>query len=795
MATINEQKTMEMKQAEKELLAALAPLDVVHPDLLHYMSHYRNACAQVIFHDVTYTQRKFVEQKLWDAHVKVNYRFKKLMRMYRNAQNAPDVVEYRKIAKRYLTWIKESQRFYRCFIQTLTKLHGDIPELQALALNHKLTKLNVSSAESTERQVIRLSAHDTLIRLGDLSRYREMQFERKTPNWGPAVGYYDLAGAIYPASGTSHHQLAVVARHSGSHLRATYHLYRSLAVEEPHPNARENLEKEFQKIAAALEKGELDAFDGHGSERVMIPQLLLLHARSYKVEDLSRNDDVEREVLSQLAHYLSKGSAESTLSKIVLINIAAQYDAGVRFQDASRRQNETQDFSTMYAFLSFLRLNIRTFTIFLDILRAEFEASSHEESPPRYGSKAAQGTAWFSVIERRILPICRHYSSWLLSNYELVVAEMSNPKLEKDITGFFRAYANTLTVLASEFDAETLPKIEYLLEEDEDTIAFKAFDQDKTARRYYDQSSRILKPNFHVQSIARHHPSKEMLGRIRDLLTDGVELAIADDVPIDLVGESAFVFREQAGTSVPTALPNHQQPAVPDVDARSNPDRVATGPRQFNAYALAYLEDVISRHSSSRSSSVTRNPAMENMVDDLVGSESSNIVPTKRTSNGSNGAPRLSNHGITHTPPREPYVDYGPIGTPPKNCRRSADKVNGSETSYGVIGTATAQELARNLSNRCSSLEASPQLRLPSILNSPFAPHANNPEPSPQQPGQANNYHVIDSSMSSLAEPSSIGFYPVQVRGRTTHSPRNQPSIWNDDRRGSITNGVGFRHT
>ena len=42
---------------------------------------YRSACAHAIFYDVTYTQRQPVEQKLWDVHVRVNYRFKKLMRM------------------------------------------------------------------------------------------------------------------------------------------------------------------------------------------------------------------------------------------------------------------------------------------------------------------------------------------------------------------------------------------------------------------------------------------------------------------------------------------------------------------------------------------------------------------------------------------------------------------------------------------------------------------------------------------------------------------------------------------
>ena len=183
---------------------------------------------------------------------------------------------------------------------------------------------------------------------------------------------------------------------------------------------------------------------------------------------------------------------------------------------------------------------------------------------------------------------------------------------------------------------------------------------------------------------------------------------------------------------------------------------------------------------------------MESMVDDLVGSESSNIVPAKSTSNGSNGVPRLSTHGTSHTPPPEPYIDYGPIGTPPKQSRKSADNANGNETSYGLIGTPTAQELARNLSNRSSAMEASPRSRLPSIYNSPFAPQSN-AQPSPQQTVHPNGSQVIYSSMSSLGEPSSIGSYQGQVRGRTTHSPRNQPSIWNDHRGGSVSNGAGYR--
>ena len=173
-----------------------------------------------------------------------------------------------------------------------------------------------------------MSCHQTLIRLGDLSRYRESEQAGKEYNWGPAIGYYTLAGVIYPASGASHNQLAVIARADANHLRATYHLYRALAVEKPHPAARGNLELEFKKIHEAWEKGEVIAndlqSDGQGSEKALVGWFMRLHARCYNGVDFVEHDELENEVLSQLAVDLKERSLEGTLNKIIVINIAAE---------------------------------------------------------------------------------------------------------------------------------------------------------------------------------------------------------------------------------------------------------------------------------------------------------------------------------------------------------------------------------------------------------------------------------------------------------------------------------------
>ena len=177
-----------------------------------------------------------------------------------------------------------------------------------------------------------------MIRLGDLSRYRETELQQKERNWGPAKGYYDLATAIDPTSGASYNQLAVIARNDGDHLRAVYYLYRALAVEKPHPLARDNLELEFKKI---LNKD---------SEKTLIPMqyagrpgsglqawFVAFHANCAKGIDSTRRNEQEREFLSQLAVDLKERPLDSMLSKFVLINIAAEHLARERDEGRHRR--------------------------------------------------------------------------------------------------------------------------------------------------------------------------------------------------------------------------------------------------------------------------------------------------------------------------------------------------------------------------------------------------------------------------------------------------------------------------
>lgn len=180
------------------------------------------------------------------------------------------------------------------------------------------------------------SCHRTLIFLGDLSRYRVSDKLDKNPDFGPALGFYDLAAHLLPSSGMGHHQLAVIALAQQNHLRAIYHLYRAMAVQSPHPHAPGNLEKEFGKINAAWDKGQLiqkgQPNDPEGPKNALVGWFVRFHSMCYKGTVFRGHEELEREVLSQLSNVVKQRSLENMLLRVVLVNIAAEHQAGERFQ-------------------------------------------------------------------------------------------------------------------------------------------------------------------------------------------------------------------------------------------------------------------------------------------------------------------------------------------------------------------------------------------------------------------------------------------------------------------------------
>ncbi|GAQ45410.1 uncharacterized protein AtWU_10223 [Aspergillus tubingensis] len=528
-------------EVEKELLKSLAEKEPTFAEISHYLSEFRSTCQNAILQDFETARSVDVEPRLWDAHLKINTRFRKLLSRFREESGKKKKpVERRKLEKHYLEFIKSSQRFYRAFIQQLSSHFGGIPELEKVARKFNSDNLSaeppIRTSEALKRHILQ-SCHSTLIRLGDLSRYRETELVSKNRNWGPAIGYYDLATLIYPASGAPHNQLAVIALADGNHLRATYHLYRALAAQEPHPSAKGNLEIEFRKVMNAWVKRELIRPEDAGIPgRSLAPWFVYLHAQCYRGIDFPEHDELESEVLNQLAVDLKERSLEGTLQKFCLINIAAE--------EFSR--THTSDDSTSNARSFFQRINVKTFFTLLQILLAEVERFAVEDP----SNKDAQtGPDKVTVVARRVLPALRNYSSWLLTASSLLVSyqgEKDSP-LAVQIIEFWKIYANTLTLLASTFDVVHLPEIDYLLEEDEETLCFAPLAKEATSRRYFSSTGQ-QKPRMNDPGVERNHPNMEMLYRIREFVIDGLDLVVSNKIPIALVDDEdkkTFIYQEE----------------------------------------------------------------------------------------------------------------------------------------------------------------------------------------------------------------------------------------------------------
>ncbi|KAF2641842.1 hypothetical protein P280DRAFT_479110 [Massarina eburnea CBS 473.64] len=610
-------------------------------ELAALLQGYRTACEDVVFADFASSHQ--IEPQLWNAHLRVNTALRKENRLVRHSIETHErgvhaeqfkrqkdrVVELRKLQKTYLQFIKASQRFYRQYILNLDAQFEGIPELRRVARQWKDDATRTSSRKpidaSLKLQVLK-SCRDTLIHLGDLSRYRETEIgDEKERNWGPAIGYYGLAAEIYPESGHPHNQLAVIAREEGNHFRAVYHIYRSLASKPPFPQAKGNLELEFRRIVAAWEKGELinnhKSADGNTAGRALTAWFVRLHGKCYKGEDFKEHDELEGEVLSHLAIEIKEHSLDSMLQKIILINLAAEYFSSQQMQSESPPEN------IMKTYFYFLRLNVKTFFTLLQVMQPELERLSEGHDVTQNGDGEAQLSDKVTVVARRVLPGLRLYSIWFARYWEVLNANIADTLTKVEVQELWRSYAETLTLLASSFPVDQLPTDSYMLEEEIETIGFQPLVSPDTLKVWYNDGD--LKPKG--TELERNHPNVEMLMRVRELLVDGLILTQNPEAPLDLEGPR-FVYRE-------AGLPSVASPNNIDMGSPSLP----TEPMDFPLFPseAPVAEDQksysVAAPSESASTTLAKDSAMNRMVDDLVGmddaleplpEEDENLPPT-----------------------------------------------------------------------------------------------------------------------------------------------------------------------
>jgi hypothetical protein len=674
------------------------------------------------------------------------------------------VVELRKFQKNYLHFIKASQRFYRQYILNFDTQFDGIPELRKIAQKWKddgrrtllatcpRADMSAASKMSPRQRIsaalndqVLQSCHQTLIHLGDLSRYRETELVEKDKerNWGPAKGYYGLAAELYPDSGHAHNQLAVISREDGDHFRSVYHLYRSLASKLPYPQAQSNLETEFKRILAAWDKGQLinahKSSDGTNAGRALIVWFVRLHSRIYKGEEFAAHDELEGEVLSHLAIELKERSLDSILPKIILVNLAAEHFATVQMQAATPPDN------IMRTYFMYLRLNVKTFFVLLQVLQPELERLSEADDVTKNGDRSTQLSDKITAVARRTLPGLRLYSTWFSRCWQVLNANIADTLTTVDVQELWKAYAATLTLLASSFPVDQLPAEDYMLEEDTDTIGFQPLVSPNTLKMWYNGEN--MKQKW--TDLERNHPNVEMLMRVKDLLVDGLMLTQIADAPLDLDG-TRFIYREEGLPSELLASPSNRDLASPvlplqTLDLPMFPPEVLVADDQKSQSVAAASE--------SASTTIAKESAMHRMVDDLVGPD-----------DGLDPLPE-EDEDVPPTPPEQTFEDTIMVndGTYAPASLSINDLVN-SVKNYKPLSPAPGAALLSTSMGRTASTSSTRQ-----PVNFPSVPD-----------GQWNNTSIWNRSYNGTPGPSS----PAMANGSGNGSEFSR----------SPMNGNGFGH-
>ncbi|KAI0426386.1 hypothetical protein F5Y09DRAFT_334192 [Xylaria sp. FL1042] len=500
------------------------------------MAEFRLACMTIIFHDFEYAVAKKVEQSLWNCHTFLNGEYRKaLSRLNTQSQ----VVQRRKLDKLYRGFLKTSEQFYFVYIQQLYNRFS-IPELRQIARKAK-TQSAEKEAENASppaplRALVLKSCQMTLVRLGDLVRYRcQLSDKFSKATFDTASDYYGLANSLDPEDGAAHHQLAVLHQIPGQHFDIVYHFHRAIVVSKPHELALKNLEREFKSPESSYQARKGAAKD---QSQAMVSWFVRLHAFYFHGKHFSQQSELEEEVLHRVElAFKNEGSDNTLLLKMILINMAA-YDISTE----KVKSSWTMEGSQSCQFL--LRFNIRMMLILLRVLH---KTLGNDTLTTTSGSKLGDGESCVTFASSlvKLLPLFRLYIAWsYVTRADLVQYQ---EYLEPHIKDLYRLLADILTSLNMYIDPtlETVSS-KYLLPEDIEAQGLRPLNDKKLPLFLHVEEQQSSSPPKRVKA---RKPQQNLFGRqfkqeteavwrIRDIICCGILLAGSAKFPITLTART-----------------------------------------------------------------------------------------------------------------------------------------------------------------------------------------------------------------------------------------------------------------
>ena len=216
------------------------------PELLALvLNHVRKAVKVLAIRSLEVTCLDNFEDKLWDAHSGLEQRFRAAF-LSQNTRGKRDLV----LARRYCSFIRDSQGYYREHIRLLDQRYG-LQEVRAIDQDPLVQRDELYDDGYSLRNCVRRSYCAALIALGDLSRWRGQLLPEEAADWKPARACYYSAGSVNPLSHVHHAKIALTYSNENDHFNALYHMYRSYSNLKDEEAMTIHVRREMVKIAQA----------------------------------------------------------------------------------------------------------------------------------------------------------------------------------------------------------------------------------------------------------------------------------------------------------------------------------------------------------------------------------------------------------------------------------------------------------------------------------------------------------------------------------------------------------------
>ncbi|KAG6231732.1 hypothetical protein E4U26_006543 [Claviceps purpurea] len=586
------------------------------------LEKFRLAFVRTIFLDFPWAVKENAEEALWSLHTSINSEYRRIQGRLKHTSHA---VERRKIEKSYHNFLRVAQKFYKGYIQRLTARY-DVPELRRIARGIDAQQMEgidqISPVPAELRKMVSKSCYSTLLRMGDLSRYRT-QARHKNSGFETALTYYGLAHQLDPESGHAYHQMGIVHLDQGNHLDVVYYFYRSWAVESSHPLANANLEAEFKSLS--LSKDRLNASD---TQDAFSMWFVKLHALFYKGENFPQQAELEGEIMHRLEMACHSEQSTVTLLKMALINIAAHHVASTNYAES-----QTPAASRFYQFT--LRFNAMFISHFCATVEVELkEAASVEESGTTSGTCAK-----FTPAAQALLPVLRIYSMWLAAHRQEIRAGVE--AFGGVVPAMVQKLANVFTLLCVfSCSQEGLATCPYLLSEDLGIQGFIPLSEDRVPEACRCFCSGDGAPKAYLEEPSSQlKPAQESTARVLDILRCAYFLAEDATLPMSYrVADSLLIFEysPEASSTLPAAT---STPATSRVRSHGEKTGLDNSGRKSRA-------NVDSSHNNSNHSSSNRKASSDSTSNDNknINNVDSNINKRSDKRQKSNGNKSNSNN-------------------------------------------------------------------------------------------------------------------------------------------------------